>query len=142
MHANHPIEDPLTLSAERAGLEPAALLRNLDLVLLAIAIAPALALGVPALGFAVGAGGWVLQRVVQRADRGWVTRAREPRTLLGLNIAESFARIWLLAGAIIVAAVAGGKHDGLAAAVTIFCAYSVALVIRVLSGPPSARAKR
>ncbi len=136
------MEDSFGLRPGRAGAQAAVLLRNLDLVVLALAAAPALLLGAPALGFAVGAGGWVLQRIVQRADRGWIMRAREPRTLLGLNIAESFGRIWLLAGAIIIAAVAGGKHDGLAAAVTIFCAYSVAFVIRVLSGPPEGRPKQ
>jgi hypothetical protein len=139
MHANHSMEDSFGLRSGRAGGQAAMLLRNLDLVLLALAAAPALLLGAPALGFAIGAGGWVLQRIVQRADRGWIMRAREPRNLLGLNIAESFGRIWLLAGAIIIAAVVGGRHDGLTAAVTIFAAYSVAFVIRVLSGPPAGR---
>jgi hypothetical protein len=134
------MEDSLGLRAGRPGLVSGPpLLRNLDLILLVLAAAPALVLGAPALGFALGAGGWVLQRIVQHVDRGWIKRAREPRTMLGLNIAESFGRIWLLAGAIIIAGVAGGKHDGLTAAVTIFCAYSVAFVIRILSGPPAAR---
>ncbi len=114
------------------------LLHNLDLLLLALAAAPALLLGAPAVGFCVGAGAWLLQRAVQLADRGWIMRAREPRTLLGLNIAEAFGRIWLLAGAIVVAGVAGGRADGLTAALTICGAYSVAFVIRVLSGPPAA----
>ena len=129
------------MPAGRTGSEQAMLvLRNLDLVLLALAAAPALVLGAPALGFAIGAGAWVLQRIVARVDRAWVMRASEPRTLLGLNIAEAFGRIWLLAGAIVVAGVAGDHADGLTAALTIFGAYSVAFVIRVLSGPPAQQA--
>lgn len=134
------MEDSFGLRTGRQGLEAGAFLRNLDVVLLVLAVAPALLLGVPALGFLIGAGGWILQRVLQHLDRGWVMRpGREPRTVLGLNVAEAFGRIWLLAGAIIAAAVIGTRHDGLAAAVTIFCAYSVAFVIRVLSGPPDKR---
>ena len=79
---------------------------------------------------------WVLQRILAHADRRWISSTREPRTQLGLNLAEAFGRIWLLAGAIILAGVAGGRADGLTAALTIFGAYSVAFAVRVLSGPP------
>ncbi len=59
---------------------------------------------------------WVLQRVLAQLDRRWVGNATTPRAQLGLSLFEAFARIWLLAGAIIVAGVAGGRADGLAAA--------------------------
>ena len=90
------------------------------------------------MGFCIGAGGWLLQRLVAQADRVWVMRAGEPTQRLGRNMVESFGRIWLLAGAIIAAGVIGGRADGLAAAVTIFCAYSVAFAQR-LGGGQSAR---
>lgn len=142
MHANHPIEKQLALQPERPGFEPAVLLRNLDLILLAVAAAPAILLGAPALGFCIGAGGWVLQRLVQHAARVWVLRASEATQVLGRGMIESFGRIWLLAGAIVAAGVIGGRADGLAAALTIFCAYSVAFARRVgggLSGRGSPR---
>ena len=116
---------------------PLTILRYLDVVLVLLAAAPVLALGAPALGYAVGAGAWIVQRVLAQLDRRWVGKAAEPRTQLGFNLFEAFGRIWLLAGAIVIAGVAGGRADGLTAAVTIFCAYSVAFVIRVFSGPPS-----
>ncbi|MGD0454175.1 MAG: hypothetical protein ABSB69_11310 [Solirubrobacteraceae bacterium] len=119
------------------------ILRYLDVVLVAVAAPVALALGVPALGFAVGAGAWVLQRIVGQVDKRWVGKAAEPRTQLGLNLFEAFGRIWLLAGAIVAAGVIGGRADGLTAAVTIFAAYTVAFAIRVFSGPPTqSRAQR
>jgi hypothetical protein len=114
-----------------------AILRYLDVVLVALAAAPALALGAPALGYVVAAGAWLVQRILAQADRRWVSKAAEPRTQLGLGLFEAFARIWLLAGAIIAAGVAGGRADGLTAALTIFGAYSVAFAIRVFSGPPT-----
>jgi hypothetical protein len=111
------------------------LLRYLDVVVVAVATAPALALGVPALGFALGAGGWIVQRLVQLGDRTLLTRFQNPRALLTANLFEAFGRIWLLAAAIVIAAAAGTRADGLTAALVIFAAYSLAFVIRVLTGP-------
>jgi hypothetical protein len=112
----------------------------LDVVLVAIATPLALALGAPVLGYCIGAGGWVIQRAIAQVDRRWIRAAAEPRTQLALALFEAFGRIWLLAGAIVVAGVAGGRADGLTAAVTVFGAYSVAFAIRVLSGPPGRKA--
>lgn len=118
------------------------ILRYLDLVLVAVAAAPALALGAPAVGYAIGAGAWVLQRVLAQLDRRWIGNATTPRAQLGLSLFEAFARIWLLAGAIVAAGVAGGRADGLAAALTIFGAYSAAFAVRLLSGPPQRKTAR
>jgi hypothetical protein len=124
------------------GQRSLALVRYLDVVLLALAAAPVLALGAPVLGYAVGAGAWVAQRLLGQLDRGWIRRAREPRTQLGLNLFEAFGRIWLLAGAIVAAGVIGGRADGLTAALTIFGAYSVAFAVKVIGGPPERRSVR
>ena len=121
-----------------------AILRYLDVVLVASRRPWRCALGAPVLGYAVGAGAWVAQRIIAEADRRWVSRATEPRTQLGLSLFEAFGRIWLLAGAIVVAGVAGGRADGLTAALVIFGAYSVAFAIRVSQRPahPAARSGR
>ena len=116
-------------------------LRYLDVALVAIAVPVALVLGAPTLGCVIGGATWMAQRVLAQTDRRWIARAREPRTQLGLNLAEAFGRIWLLVGAIVIAGVAGGRADGLTAALVIFGAYSVAFAVRVLSGPPN-RAKQ
>jgi uncharacterized MAPEG superfamily protein len=115
------------------------LLRYFDVVVVAVAAVPALALGAPALGYALGAGGWIVQRLVQLGDQRLLGRFTTPRGQLGANLFESFGRIWLLAAAIIIAGVAGKRADGLTAALVIFGAYSVAFVIRVISGPPERR---
>jgi hypothetical protein len=124
------------------GQRPLGFVRYLDVVLLVVAAAPVLALGAPVAGYAVGAGAWVAQRVLAQVDRGWIRKAREPRTALGLNLFEAFGRIWLLAGAIVAAGVIGGRADGLTAALTIFGAYSVAFAVKVITGPPERRAAR
>jgi hypothetical protein len=119
-----------------------ALARNVDVVLVVLATPVALAIGAPSFGCLVGAVAWILQSVMRHADQRLVVRAAEPRTRLGLTLFEAFGRIWLLAGAIVLAGVVGGRPDGLTAALVICAAYSVAFAIRVLSGrptPPPAR---
>jgi hypothetical protein len=112
------------------------LLRYLDVPLVVIAVVPALALGAPMLGYAFGAGGWLLQRVIGEVDRRWTGKVSTPLKQLGVNLFEGFARIWLLAGVIVITAVVGGRRDGLTASLVIFGAYSVAFAIKVISGPP------
>jgi len=119
------------------ALSVAAVLRCLDIALVVVGTPVAVAMGAPVLGCVIGAVAWLAQRVLAQLDRRWIQGATEPRTQLGLNLFEAFGRIWLLAGAIVIAAVVGGRVDGLAASITIFAAYSVAFAIRVLSGPPA-----
>jgi len=119
-----------------------AILRYLDVLIVVIAAIAVVALGAPALGYAIGAGAWLLQRVLAHADRRWIRNAAEPRTQLGLTLFEAFGRIWLLAGAIVAAGVLGGRADGLTAALTIFGAYSVAFAVRVITGPPTGAPRR
>jgi hypothetical protein len=116
-----------------------AVLRYLDVVLVAVGAAPALVLGAPALGYAIGAGGWALQRLIGATD--WrLLRNVSGTQRIGARFVEGFARIWLLAGAIIAAGLGGGRADGLTAAIVIFVAYTIAFGIRLVSGPPERRA--
>lgn len=109
-------------------------LKYLDVVAVVVATVPALVLGAPTLGFLIGAVAWLLQRIVAHADKRWIKRAFDPGRQAGFNLFEAFGRIWLLAGAIVIAGVAGERADGLTAALVIFGAYSIAFAIRVLSG--------
>jgi hypothetical protein len=117
-------------------------LRYLDVALVAVAAIPALALGAPVFGYAVGAAAWILQRIIAATDRHLMSKTTNPRTLLGFNLFEPFVRIWLLAGAIVLAGVAGHRSDGFTAALVIFAAYSIAFAVRLGSGPPPPRTVR
>ncbi len=122
--------------AAPSGSRPMAVLRYIDVVLVVLAAVPVLALGWPLFGYLVGGGVWVAQRALAELDRRLIASQRDPRKRLTLNLFEAFGRIWLLAGAIVLAGVAGTRADGLTAAVTIFCAYSVAFAVRVAKGRP------
>jgi hypothetical protein len=123
---------------------PIPLLRYLDVVVVLVAAIPALALGAPVLGYALGGGAWILSRVLLANRHRWVPRIDRGDEMrrVTVHVFEAFGRIWLLAGAIVVAGVAGRRQDGLTAALVIFCAYSVAFVIRLTSGPPESRIDR
>jgi len=117
--------------------EPARnLVRYIDVVFVAIGAAIAIPLGAPVLGYAIGAGTWLLQRVLQEADRRWIAKIGKPIRRLGYTLFEAFGRIWLLAAGIIVAIVVGTRADALTAGLIILCAYTVAFVVRISSGRP------
>jgi uncharacterized MAPEG superfamily protein len=114
-------------------------LHGADVVLVALAAIVAIVAGAPAVGCAIGAGVWILQRIVAVLDRRWAEGMRDPQRQVTVNLFERFGRIWLLAGGIVVAAVVGSRSDGLAAAVIVFAAYTFVFVIKLFSGPPPAR---
>ena len=100
-------------------------LTYLDIVLVLVVAAPALALGAPALGYAVGGAAWILQRLASVQLERRLELVGDLRRRLGLGVAASMTRVWLLAIAIIVVGVAGSRPDGLTAALLIFGAFSV-----------------
>lgn len=116
-------------------------LRYLDVVLVAIGAAPALVLGAPVFGYTVGAAAWILQRIIAATDRRLISKETDATRHAGYALFEAFGRIWLLAGAIVLAGVVGHRSDGLTAAIVIFGAYSIALAVRLMSGPPPPRAR-
>jgi hypothetical protein len=128
------------ISAIAAAYPPRArtlvLARNLDLLVMPAGVALALALGGPVFGLLAGAGGWLLQRAAAVVDRRLIERAAEPGSQLGLNFVDAFARIWMLAGAIVLAGAAGHRSDGLAAALVILISYSLSFAVRLASGRP------
>ena len=113
-------------------------LRYLDVVIVLIAAIPALAFGAPVFGYAMGGGAWIVSRLLLANRHRWVGKVAHGDAMrrAAFNMFEAFGRIWLLAIGIILAGVIGHRADGLTAALVIFGAYSIAFVIRLMSGPP------
>ena len=131
--------DAAGADAPRGHLAGARLRGSLDIVLVVVAALVAIAAGAPARGAVLGAGVWILQRIVELLDRRWADRMRTPRQQVTVSLFERFGRIWLLAAGIVVAGLAGGRADGLTAALFVFAAYTVVFVIKLFSGPPEPR---
>ena len=96
-----------------------------DIVLVLIVTPLALAAGAPTVGLVVGAAAWIVLRIAQVAADKQLVNVYDLRRRLGLGVAFSLLRVWLLATAIIVAGLAVSRADGLTAALVIFGAFSV-----------------
>ena len=103
--------------------------------------------GAPVLGYVVGAAAWIIQRVAGAADRAPACVAsRTSRRQVGLGLACSWARAWLVGLTILAVGLAGAREDGLMAAVLVLVAYTVYLATSLLSarwrGTPPAHETR
>lgn len=118
-----------------AGLaDPLAPVRYLDVVLVVLAAPFVVLLGGPVLGYVVGAGLWLVQRVVEavldRAGRG-----ADPRRELGLRFASMIGRTWLVGIGILLVGLLAEREDGFTAAVLCLAAYTVHLACALILRP-------
>jgi hypothetical protein len=116
-------------------------LRYFDLGLV-VAVAPIIALaGLPGIGYAFGAAAWVLSRL--GAD--WLDRradANDVRQRVGYHVAGMMARVWIVVCAVVAARFAGGRDDGVMAAVLVLAAFTVYFAMSLLVGQLERKAVR
>lgn len=106
-------------------------LRYLD-VGLVLATAPFVLLAeLPALGYALGAGAWVLTRL----GAEWLERrgGEDLPARVGYHVAGMMARVWFVVVAVVAARVAGGRDDGVMAAAVALAAFTVYLAMSLLA---------
>ena len=113
-------------------------LRYLDIVILILALPVFLAADLPMLGYAAGAGAWLVQRAIQIVLNRKMAATKDPRTVVGIAAASMIGRAWLVALTIFAA----GLQDndaGLSAAVLVivlFTAYfTVSMIMRPFDKP-------
>jgi hypothetical protein len=112
------------------------LMRQLDLVILAIALPIFVLAGWPLFGYAAGAFAWLVQRAIAELLARRAAASDDPKTVVGLTAGSMIGRGWLVALTIFGAYLVAGSDDhvGLAAAVLVvvlFTAYfTVSLIFR------------
>ena len=121
------------------------LLRYLDVCLVA-ATAPLVVLGgMPTFGYLVGACAWLLTRFGAALVHDRARRSGDPKLKAGLHVAAMMGRVWLVAGAVLLARFAGSKDDGIMAAALVLAAFTVYFVMSFATreGPlaPAGRAQ-
>ena len=123
------------------GAPSLTLLRYLDVVVV-IASAPFVLLaGGPRLGYALGAGGWIVIRFVAEFVKRRAWSARDTRSRSLLHLGAIMGRVWLIAAVLLLARFAGSNRDGIAAAIVVLVAFTIEFTIAVvLRGPLSAEA--
>jgi hypothetical protein len=108
--------------------DPLVVLRYLDVIVVVLAAPFVILTGLPALGYGVGALAWIVQRVVGAAVEARMRRESDIKAQVGLGLASSLGRAWLVGLTILAVGLAGAREDGVMAAVLVLVAYTVYLV--------------
>jgi hypothetical protein len=127
----------MSLSASAPSEHPMTVLAYLDVVIVVLATPIVLLMGVPAAGYLVGAGAWIVLRAVgvgiERAVAGMGDQRRE----VSLRLGYLLGRLFLLAIAVILVRRGAGRDAGLTALLVIVFAYTMQLVLSVATRPRS-----
>ena len=112
------------------------LLRHFDLVVLALALPLFVAADLPLLGYAAGAGAWLLQRGIQVLLERRASESNDPRTVAGLTAGGMIGRGWLVALLIFgVGLAADDDAVGLSAAVLFIAVFTVYFTMKLIFRP-------
>ena len=122
--------------AGRTGAGPWAVLRYLDLILLALALPLFIAADWPMTGYAVAAVAWIAQRAVLAYTDARTARslaAGDRRDAFKTTAISGFARVWLITIAALLVGLFAERQDGLAAALLLIPLFTVQLVTSAAS---------
>ncbi len=109
--------------------------RFLDVVVVLLAAPFVVLAGLPVLGYAVGAAGWIVSRVAGELIDRRAKASRDVRTQTGLTLFSSLGRAWLVGLVILAVGVAGTRDDGLTAAVLVLVAFTLYLITAIALRP-------
>ena len=128
----HALNTPHPAAAPGTGL---AVLRYLDLIVLALALPFFLILSLPLLGYAAIAAVWLIQRAVQHFANAKADAADDPRTSVGVLAGSMLLRGWLTAGTILAVGLLGENEDGMAAAVMGISLFTIYFASQMIVRP-------
>jgi hypothetical protein len=120
------------MSMTASRISGADFVRNLDLLLLALALPVFIAIDAPIAGYVATAVAWLIGRAGKAAAdrrRAVAIQSANRNAALGLTAAAMLGRLWILAAAILIVGLAVDRDAGLAAAV-----LAAALVTAFLAG--------
>ena len=114
-----------------------AIMRQLDLVILAIALPIFVVAGWPLVGYAAGALAWLVQRAIAEYTGRRAAASDDPRTVVGLTAGSMIGRGWLVALTIFGAYLVAGSDDsvGLAAAVLVVVLFTAYFIVTLIFRP-------
>jgi hypothetical protein len=108
-----------------------------DVILVVVAAPILLLIGVSPEGYALGAGAWIILRLLGVALERALAATEDARTQISLRMGYMLGRLFLLALAVIVARQVGGQNGGLTALAVIVVAFTVQLATSALTRPRS-----
>jgi hypothetical protein len=111
------------------------LLRYIDVVLIVVAAPIMLLIGVPAVGYAAGAGAWILLRAAGVALERYARTLGDMNRELTLRVIYPICRIFLLALTVILVRNGSGRDAALAALAVIVFAFTINLGVTFAERP-------
>ncbi len=123
---------PTPALAQPVLTDPLVIFRWLDVILVVLAAPFVILTGLPVLGYAVGAAGWILNRVIGVLVERRASAEQDVRRAVGLNLGALIARSWLVGLTILAVGLAGEREDGLMAAILILAAFTLYFVSSLL----------
>jgi hypothetical protein len=114
--------------------DPLAPVRYLDVVVIVLAAPFVILLGLPVVGYVVGAGIWIAQRVLEALlDRAG--RRSDVRRAIGIKVASMIGRTWLIGIGVLAVGLSAEREDGFTAALVCLAAYTIHLATTLLLRP-------
>jgi hypothetical protein len=114
--------------------DPLAPVRYLDVVLIVLAAPFVILLGLPVVGYLVGAGVWIAGRVLEALlDRAG--RRADVRRAIGIKVASMVGRTWLIGIGILAVGLGAEREDGFTAALLCLAAYTIHLATTLILRP-------
>ena len=113
--------------------DPFLIFRWLDVILVVLAAPFVILMGLPALGYCVGAAAWIANRAIGALVERRAAASDDVRKAVGLNLGALIARSWLVGLTILAVGLAGEREDGLTAAILVLVAFTIYFVTSLLS---------
>jgi hypothetical protein len=113
------------------------LLRFFDVVLIVVAAPIMLLIGVPASGYLIGTGAWIVLRAVGVGVDRAADAARAANQQITLRLGYLMSRLFLLALVVILVRRGDGRDAGLTALLVIVVAFTIELFVSLANRPRS-----
>ena len=127
----------MSLGAPAISESPMGPLRYIDVILIVVAAPILLLIGVPASGYAVAGGVWLVLRVIGIAMERYAGAIADPRRELTLRLAFTMTRIFVLAITVILVRKDDGRDAGLTALAVVVVAFTLNLLLSFGDRPRS-----
>jgi hypothetical protein len=115
--------------------DPLLPLRNLDLVLLAVALPVFLIADWPIAGYIAGAGAWIAQRLIAAYATRKAKETEDLRKMAGIMTGSMIGRGWLVALTILIVGLTVSDQAGLAAGVLFLVVFTASFTAGIVLRP-------
>ena len=104
-----------------------------DVLVLVVAAPIMLLIGVPASGYLIGAGAWIVLRLIGIGVERAASQTTDPNRAVGLRLGFMLGRLFALAIAVILVRKSDGQDAGLACLAVIVVAFTIQLFTSALT---------